>query len=92
MIPVVLNQYLVFPPASLVGHFLQHQHQNQSNRGEQASRLVASLGSSGCESKGDEQLYVNLSTFWYLFLALITAAGLLISLVSNMIIIYLVSR
>ena len=38
---------------------------------------------------GPEQLYVNLSTFWYCFLALITAIGLLVSLVSNMIIIYL---
>lgn len=36
-----------------------------------------------------EQLYVNLSTFWYCFLALITTIGLIVSLISNMIIIYL---
>lgn len=39
-----------------------------------------------------EQLYVNLSTFWYCFLALITLLGLIISLISNMIIIYLFIR
>lgn len=39
-----------------------------------------------------EQLYVNLSTFWYAFLALITTVGLLISLISNMIIIFLFTR
>lgn len=37
----------------------------------------------------DEQLYVKLSTFWYCFFAFVTAVGLLVSLVSNMIIIYL---
>lgn len=40
----------------------------------------------------DEQLYVNLSTFWYCFLAFITIMGLLVALVSNMIIIYLFTK
>lgn len=40
----------------------------------------------------DEQLYVNLSTFWYCFLAFITILGLLVALVSNMIIIYLFTK
>lgn len=40
----------------------------------------------------EEQLYVSLSTFWYCFLAFITTLGLLVSLVSNMIIIYLFTK
>lgn len=44
-----------------------------------------------CYVDQEEHLYVNLSTFWYCFLALITTLGLLVSLVSNMIIIYLFS-
>lgn len=38
------------------------------------------------------QMYVQLSTFWYVLFALITLVGLLVSLVSNMIIIFLFSR
>lgn len=60
---------------------------------------VASSGSNECPYKGSSQagqqaehLYVNLTTFWYCFLALITTIGLVVSLVSNMIIIYLFSR
>lgn len=41
------------------------------------------------DDDADGQLYVNLNTFWYCFLAFITTIGLMISLVSNMIIIYL---
>lgn len=43
-------------------------------------------------NKNEQQMYVNLSTFWYCFLALITTVGLLISLISNMVIIYLFTR
>lgn len=39
-----------------------------------------------------EHFYVNLSTLGYCFLALITTLGLAISLISNMIIIYLFIR
>lgn len=46
-----------------------------------------------CAVVGDEQQkYVALTTFWYSFLAFITTSGLLISLISNIIIIYLFSR
>lgn len=44
------------------------------------------------DSQYDEHLYVSLSTFWYCFLAFITTMGLLVSLVSNMIIIYLFTK
>jgi len=39
-----------------------------------------------------DQMFVELSTFWYCFLALITTVGLIVSLVSNIIIIYLFTR
>lgn len=39
-----------------------------------------------------DQLYINLNTFWYCFLALITSVGLIVSLISNAIVIYLISR
>lgn len=72
----------------------QQQQQNDSSRVERAqlNQLSGALDKSECQSDHEEQLYVTLTTFWYLFLASITAAGLLISLVSNMIIIYLVGR
>jgi len=41
---------------------------------------------------GQINRFVELTTFWYCFLALITALALLVSLISNMIIIYIFSR
>lgn len=49
----------------------------------------------GCHERDlvkPEHFYVNLSTLGYCFLALITTLGLAISLISNMIIIYLFIR
>lgn len=43
-------------------------------------------------TQNEQHLYVDLDTFWYIFLALITTVGLLVSFVSNMIIIYLFTR
>lgn len=40
----------------------------------------------------NDHLFVTLSTPWYRFLALITTLGLLVSIVSNVIIIYLFIR
>lgn len=40
----------------------------------------------------EKHYYVQLNTLWYLFLGLVTGVGLLVSLVSNMIIIYLFTR
>ena len=53
---------------------------------------TCSSSSNQSDANQTEQLYVQLNTFWYVFLALITTIGLVVSLVSNMIIIYLFTR
>lgn len=84
----------------------QQQHQQQhfaknlslptttSQQQHMAIDECGQLEESGGRQAGafDEQIHVRLSTFWYCFLALVTGLGLLVSLVSNMIIIYLFAK
>lgn len=54
---------------------------------------VGAAAAANCSSTDNpNNQSVQLSSFWYILLALITSVGLLVSLVSNMIIIYLFTR
>lgn len=84
--PVLLT--LFAPPTTTIGPIAGANLTSDSVSQPNASQAHTNCTDDSLESSA-VQMYVYLSPFWYTFMAVITAIGLFVSLISNMIIIYL---